>query len=158
MQFYLVYPKAQLLDRFCSFVRELVATLQSECETAINWLYNNKMIVNPVKFQAIFLDKGRYDNTNIEVEIGIHKIRSISSVKLLGVHIDDNLSFNVDINKICKSAGNHLNALIRLKSFLGLTEREVSINSFIYSDFNYCRLVWMLSHEKSLDKIESLRK
>ena len=48
----------------------LVTILQSECETAINWLYNNKMIVNPDKFQVIFLDKGRSDNTNIEVEKG----------------------------------------------------------------------------------------
>ena len=60
-------------NTLCSFgktLRELVTILQSECETAINWLYNNKMIVNPDKFQVIFLDKGRSDNTNIEVEKG----------------------------------------------------------------------------------------
>ena len=131
IQLYLVYPKAQFLDRFClmfflitfsffipkasahnfeddntlcSFaktLRELVMILQSESETAINWLHNNKMIVNPDKFQVIFLDKRRSDNTNIEVEIGNEKISSTSSVKLLGVHIDDKLNFNEHINKIC---------------------------------------------------------
>ena len=63
-------------NTLCSFaktLRELVTILQSECETAINWLYNNKMIVNPDKFQVIFLDKGRSDNTNIEVEKGNEK-------------------------------------------------------------------------------------
>ena len=148
-------------NTLCSFakaLRELVTILQSESETAINWLHNNKMIVNPDKFQVIFLDKRRSDNTNIEVEIGNEKISSTSSVKLLGVHIDDKLNFNEHINKICKSAGNQLNALIRLKSFLGLKEKEVLVNSFIYSNFNYCPLVWMLSHKKSLDKIESLHK
>ena len=49
--------------------------LQSECET-INWLHNNKMMVNPDKFQVIFLDKGRSDNANIEVEIGNENISS----------------------------------------------------------------------------------
>ena len=97
-------------------------------------------------------------NTNIEVEIGNEKINSTLSVKLLWVHIDDKLNFNEHINKICKSAGNQLNALIRLKSFLGLKEKEVVVNSFIYSNFNYCPLVLMLSHKKSLDKIESLHK
>ena len=116
------------------------------------------MIVNPDKFQVIFLDKRRSDNTNIEVEIGNKKISSTSSVKLFGVHIDDKLNFNEHINKICKSAGNQLNALIRLRSFLGLKEKEVLVNSFIYSNFNYCPLVWMLSHKKSLDKIESFHK
>ena len=80
-------------------------------------------------------------NTNIEVEIGNEKINSTLSVKLLWVHIDDKLNFNEHINKICKSAGNQLNALIRLKSFLGLKEKEVVVNSFIYSNFNYCPLV-----------------
>ena len=69
-------------------------------------------------------------------------------MKLLGVHIDDKLNFNEHINKICKSAGNQLNALTRHKLFLGLNEKEVLVNSFIYSNFNYCPLVWMFSHKK----------
>ena len=51
-----------------------------------------------------------------------------------------------------------LNALVRLKSFLRLKEKKVLVNSFIYLNFNYCPLVWMLSHKKSLDKFESLHK
>ena len=165
--FFFFIPKASVHNfaddnTLCSFaktLRGLVTILQPEYETAINWLHNNRMIVNPDKFQVIFLDKGKSYNTNIEVEIGNEKISSTSSVKLLGVHIDDKLNFIEHINKICKSAGNQLNALIRLKSFLGLKEKEVLVNSFIiYSNFNYCPLVWMLSHKKSLDKIESLHK
>ena len=57
------------------------------------------------------LDKRGSDNTNIELKIGTEKIKSTLSVKLLGVHIDDKLSFNRHINKLCKSVGNQLNAL-----------------------------------------------
>ena len=89
-------------------------------------------MVNPDKLQIILLDKVRSDNTNIEAEIGNKKISSTSSVKLLGVHIDDKLNFNEHTNKICKSAGNQSNALILLKSFLGLKEKEVLVNSFVY--------------------------
>ena len=68
-------------NTLCSFaktLRGLVTMLQSEYETAIKRLHNNKMIVNPDKFQVIFLDKRRSDNTNIEVEIGNEKISSTS--------------------------------------------------------------------------------
>ena len=75
------------------------------------------------------------------IETANEKIRSTSSVKLLGVHIDDKINFNKHINKICKSAGNQVNALIGLTSFLVLKEKEVLVNSFIYSNFNYCQLV-----------------
>ena len=115
------------------------------------------MIVNPDKFRVILLDKGRSDNINIEVEIGNEKISSNSSVKFLGVHTDDKLNFKEHINKIYKCAGNQLNSPIALKQFLGLKE-EVLVNTFIYSNFNYCPLVWILSHKKSLDKTESLHK
>ena len=90
------------------------------------------MIVNPNKFQVILLGRDRSVSTNIEVEMGKEKIRSTSSVKLLGVDIDVRLNFNEHINTICKPAINQLNALIRLKSFLGLKEKEVLVNSFIY--------------------------
>ena len=62
------------------------------------------------------------------------------------------------MNILTKFAGNQLNALTRLKSFLGLKESEVSASSFTYSNFNYRPLLWMLSHKKLLDKIESLHK
>ena len=113
------------------------------------------MIVNPDKFQVILLDKRGSDNTNIESTIGIEKIKSTSSVKLLGVHIDDKLIFNHHISKF---AVNQLNALTRLNLFIGLKERVVLVNGLIYSNFDYCPLVWMFSHKKSLNKIESLHK
>ena len=130
--------------------------MESECQAAINWLQDNKMIVNLAKFQVIFFDKRDSDNTNIQL-IGNQKIKSTSSVKLLGVHIESKLNFNYHINKICKSAGNQLNTLTRIKSFLCLKERLVLVNSFIYSNFNYCPLVGMFSHEKSLNKFEILQ-
>ena len=75
------------------------------------------MIVNLDKFQVILLDKRGSDNTNIELKIGNEKIKSTSSVKLLGVHIDDKLNFNHHINKLCKSAGNQLNAWVLKKEW-----------------------------------------
>ena len=94
------------------------------------------MNVNPDKFQVILLDKRGSDNTNTEFKIGNEKIKSITSVKFLGVHIDDELNFNHHITKLCKSAGNQLNALTRLKSFLGLKERKFFSQQFYILNFS----------------------
>ena len=51
-----------------------------------------------------------------------------------------------------------LNAIGRLKHYLGKKELEVIINSFIYSNFNYCRLVWHFSSCKALRKRENIHK
>ena len=42
--------------------------------------------------------------------------------------------------------------------FLNFEEKKTLINSYFYSDFNYCPLVWMFSSAKSLNKVESLQK
>ena len=70
----------------------------------------NKMIVNPDKSQVIVLNK-RSDLTNTNFKVDNQVIKSVSSVELPGIQIDDKLNFNLHISKIFKSAANQLNAL-----------------------------------------------
>ena len=51
-----------------------------------------------------------------------------------------------------------LNAIFRLKKCMSQKELEVILNSFIYSNFNYCPLVWHFSTSKSIEKIEDIHK
>ena len=82
----------------------------------------------------------------------------MSSVRLLGVQLDDKLNFSLHVNNICKSAANQLSALIRLNNFLCFAGKRVLINSYFMSNFNYCPLVWMFANATSLKKIENLQK
>ena len=107
------------------------------------------MIVNTGKFQAVLLDKKTFDlHLNENITIDKENIKFASNVKMFGVHIDNKLKFNLHIDIICKSASNHLNTLVRLKWYVGHEERFVLVNSFIYSNFNYCPLVWMFSSKR----------
>ena len=114
------------------------------------------MMIYPGKFQAIITDKEKKYHTNETLKIGDKVIKASSSVRLLGVQIDDQLNFNLHITNVCRSAANQLNALIRLKRFLDFEEKKTLINSYFYSDFKYCALVWMCSSSKSLNKVEPL--
>ena len=117
------------------------------------------MIVNPDKFQAVLLDKINSDlHLNENITIDKENSEVVSNVKMLSIHIDSILNFNLHIDIICKSASNQLNALVRLKRYLGHEERFVLVNNFIYSNFNYCPLIWMFSSKRSLNKIENLQK
>ena len=132
--------------------------MEYESNIAIDSFETNNMIVNLGKFQSIIIDKKKQGHTKQTFEIRGKVIEASPSVKLLGVQIDDKLNFNLHITNICRSAANQLNALIRLKQFLSFEAKKVLVNSYFYSNFNYCPLVWMFSNAKSLDKIESLHK
>ena len=139
-------------------VTELKNTLQSESEVVINWFKNNKMIVNPEKFQAIILDKPKHDYSNETIEFHNKTFESVSFVRLLAVQLDDKLNFSFHVSNICKSAANQLRALIRLNNFLCFERKRVLINSYFMSNFNYFPLVWMFSNAKSFKKVENLQK
>ena len=144
-----------LLFAFEKTIQELIGSLESECKVALNWFNENKMIVNPGKFQVIIIDIRKQDHANEIFKTSSEKIKVPSQVKLLWVDVDKKLNFE---EYICKLAGNQLNAFIRLTGFLSLQERKVLVNNFVLSNFHYCTLVWMFSSFKSLTKIEKLHK
>ena len=103
----------------------------------MTWFSNNKMIVNPNKFQAILLNKSKSTHVKDTMNIGNEKIESLSVVKLLKIEIGNKFNFNNHINTICRSAADQLNVFIGLKRFLGTEERKVLIQNFVLSNFNY---------------------
>ena len=137
-------------------IQSLIALLENESNTATEWFQNNKMMVNPGKFQAIIIDKKKKFHTNETLKIGDKIIKASSSVNLLSIQIGDQLNFNLDISNVCRSAVNQLSVLIRLKRFLAFEEKKALINSYFYSNFNNSLLAWMFSSAKSLNKVEPL--
>ena len=94
----------------------------------------------------------------LNLSLSVSLCLSLSAVKLLGIKIDDKLNFNNHTNTICRSAVKQLNALKRLRRFLGIEQRKALIQSFVLSNSNFCLLVWMLPCVKSLNKMENLQK
>ena len=88
-----------ILSSFARTVNNLVSILESESGCATNCFRDNSMIVNPDKFEVILLDKRNSDlylNENTTIDEG--NITVISNVKMLGVHIDSKLNFNLHID------------------------------------------------------------
>ena len=60
---------------------------------------------------------------------------------MLEITIDNKLNFKEHISELCKKASMKLNAMIGLQRFMGKEQKEALINSFNFSNFNYCPLV-----------------
>ena len=124
----------------------------------VNWFFSNKIIVNSDKFKSAVLTKNKSDNIPTGFSISTDIVSIEKSVKLLGIHLDKLLNSNLHVITICKSASSKLNALVLLKKFIGFEQKEVLVNSFILSNFDYCSLVWFILSAKSLKKVENLQK
>ena len=106
-------------------------------------MVSNEIYVSPGKFPGITIDKKKQNHTVEYISIDQKNIKTSSSVKLLGLHIDNKLNFNLYITKICRSAANPLHALIKLRVLLNFEEKKTLINSCFCTNCNYCPIVWM---------------
>ena len=134
---------------------DLIKILEAEGELSVGWFRKNEMVVNSDKFQAIILNRKETQAIH-KLIIDNKEIKTTNSIKLLGINIDDQLKFNEHISILCSKAAMQLNALSRLQKYMGKSEKEAIINSFILSNFNYCPLVWHFSSCESIRKIEKI--
>ena len=125
----------------------------NKCESAINWLKTNNMIVNPNKFQLLMISSKK-DLSKSVLKINGAELTMESSVKLLGIETDNKMNIEKNISSISEKASNQLNAICRLQTFLGHKEKEALIGTFVHSNFNYGGLIWHFSSKKSKDKVE----
>ena len=77
------------------------------------------------------------ENEQFELTCNDITLKHSSHEKILGVTIDNKLSFDEHIINICKTANKKLNALSRIKQ----NQKEILLSSFIISHFSYCLLI-----------------
>ena len=142
----------------CKNLNDLLRTLKKEPESAVDWFRNNNMTVNPDKFQGIIMNKRRENQITHKLKIYTNEIETTKSVKLLGIEIDNQLSFNQHISKLCSKAVMQLNAICRLAKFMESKEKIGMINSFVYSSFHYCPLAWHFCSCESWQKVGKIQK
>ena len=83
-------------------------------------------------------------------------IESSKSEKLFVINIDNFLTFNEHVSKLCKKASQKLHAIAHISSYLNKNKLRLIMNAFFSSQFGYCPLVWMFHNRTCNNKINFL--
>ena len=83
-------------------------------------------------------------------------IESSKEEKVLGITIDDKLTFTSHLASIIKKANQKFHALSRVKCYMGLEQNQLIMSPFIKSQFNYCPLIWMFCSRTSMNKLNNI--
>ena len=93
---------------------------------------------------------GSKSKTNLQsLRINSNSSETSESVKPLGIEIHNHLNFETFLQSV-RLQDNQKNTLSRLKFFLNEDQRNLIANSFIYSSFNYCPLIWHFCLQRSI--------
>ena len=107
--------------------------------TLLRWFKENSMKVNPKKFQFMIL--GKTPRQPIILNINQIKVDKSQKVVLLGLTIDNRLTFKDHVDMLCSTANYKLHALRRIRKYLTLEKTKLLYNAFINSQFNYASVI-----------------
>ena len=111
-------------------------------------------MLNPGK--CPFMLFGIEDNEQFDLICNDITLRHSSCKKILGVTIDNNLSFDEHIINIYKTANKKLNTLSRINHYMKQNQKEILLPSFIISHLSYCPFIWLFCSKKSTKKINTV--
>ena len=88
--------------------------------TISKWYKDNFLKGNYDKYNLMLLGRKNKneDSPSINVKIDEQVIKSSPDLKLLGVTLDDELSFSTHISDICKMASKKVGVLVRLRNMI----------------------------------------
>ena len=136
----------------CTDIDSVIERLQNDSMILLQWFENNMLKVNPEKFHLLLSD----NNKDKYIQIQQYIIQNSESEKLLGIKIDNNLSFNEHVTELCTKASQKLHALERVSCFMTCHHKRTIMRAFINSQFGYCPLVWIFCSRNLNNRINRI--
>ena len=120
---------------------------------------SNKLSVNISKTNyVIFRPRQRKLNINLCLRYDNQTLIQKQCIKFLGVYIDENLSWKIHINNICKKIAKSVGIIYRSRHLLSPTTKLCLYYTLIYPYLTYCNIVWSSTYVTNLNRIYLLQK
>ena len=133
-------------------IPSVISQLETDVSSLLIWIGNNGLKANPDKFHLLLSE----NNQDTAIRVDAFDIKNSNSEKLLGIKIDNKLTFDPHVSDICTKVSQKLHALSRVGHLMLFKRRREIMHAFILSQFGYCPLVWMFHSRKLNNRINTL--
>ena len=102
----------------------------------------------------VYFNNIYFSNVKIDEQV----IKSSPDLKLLGVTLDDELSFSTHISDICKmQVSKKVGVLVRLRNMIPREAKLQLYKSAILPNLTYCHIVWHSCKASDARKLERVQ-
>ena len=136
-----------------------LTNLESALLSLSSWFLHNGLALNPEKSETILLGTHARNHTisKSQVIVAGACIPLSTTLKLLGVHLDNNLNFSKHVNSVSKSCHFHLRALRHIKSTLDLDAAKLIGHALVSFRLDYCNSILYGAPELSISKLQRVQ-
>lgn len=122
------------------------------------WLHANRLSLSiPKTFYQLY-SPGNVETVNLSIPVKGVNIKRATTVKYLGVLVDENLKFKSHINKVSGLISRNLGVISRAKYLLNKKLMLLLYNALILPYINYCLIVWGSNYEANLKPVITVQK
>ena len=136
--------------------------LQHDINKIADWTSDNRMVLNASKTKSLLVTGKRLQkkasDTNLKLTCNGSEIVQITSHKLLGLKLDNHLSFTEHTDDICKKVSRRIAVLKKIKRSLPLAERKLYFNALIKPIMLYGSCAWCTASEENVNRVSKLQK
>ena len=129
-----------------STLSDLENGLNSELRSLNIWLISNKLSLNVAKTEFMVIGSNQrlnsFSDNQVNVEIDAKLITKVKEAKLLGVIIDEHLSWSNHIGDLSKKISSAIGALKRIRPYISKRTALQIYQALILPHFDYCSSVW----------------
>jgi hypothetical protein len=137
--------------------KQIKQQLENLLKTAQSWYSDNSLLINATKTEVMIVNKRKQkENPHIEVtENGkTKKLDLQTSIKVLGIHIDNELNWNTQVHAVNKKAKLAARNLNRVNNLVPTKSAILLYNSLVATHFNYADTVWSGCGSKNRNKLQ----
>ena len=136
--------------------------LESLIQAAQIWYTKNSLLINASKTEVMLITR-RKNKEKFELQIKedgkMKAIKLKTVIKVLGVHLDEELNWNNQVNAVNKKARYAAINLNRVNQLLPFKSRMTLYNCLVASHFNYADTVWAgcsLTNQQKLQRTQNM--
>lgn len=135
---------------------ELNNTLSSELNVIFNWIETNKLKLNISKTVSIIFGSNYYMARNpiLNLQIDGQLIQYVRKVKLLGLWLDNTLSWSEHINKIVLKMGRAVAIVRKCAPFIPSSLLCQTVHSLVLCHLDYCSVIWSSASKQLIRKLQ----
>ena len=144
-----------------SNLNNLLLSLQESINNLLQWTELNHMSLNSYKTKHMTIttrQKRQNISSRMPLYIGNEKIVEVATHKVLGVTIDNNLSWTNHVNELTKRVSQKLYQLAKIKHFLNAHARKLFFHSHIQPIIDYASTLWDSASTNTLKPLVSIHK
>ena len=126
--------------------------LSTELNTCRKWLVDNCLSLHLGKTECVLFGPRRRISTDVQFDVKLDDtiVKRVTTVKYLGVFLDQHMDFSFHVDKILKKAGFKLSFLYRNARLMNQRVRKLLCQSLIFSSTEYCSPSWYFGLTKAL--------